>query len=62
MININIDGIDVKADEGMTVLEAAKLININIPTLCYHEDLPAKSVCRVCAVEIDGKKTFTTSM
>ena len=56
MIKVNIDGIDIEVSEGVTILEAAKKINVNIPTLCYHEDLPVKSVCRVCAVEVDGKK------
>ncbi len=56
MINLNIDGIDVQVQEGTTILEAAKLININIPSLCYHEDLTVKSVCRICMVEVNGQK------
>lgn len=56
MVNIKIDGINLKVEEGITILEAAKLVNINIPTLCHHEDLTVKSVCRICVVEVNGQK------
>jgi NADH dehydrogenase/NADH:ubiquinone oxidoreductase subunit G len=56
MVNIKIDGIDLNVEEGITILEAAKLVNINIPTLCHHEDLTVKSVCRICVVEVNGQK------
>ncbi len=52
-ILIQIDGIEVKAAEGMTVLEAAKNAGIFIPTLCHHENLAPYGVCRLCTVEID---------
>jgi len=55
MININIDGIDKQVENGITILEAAKLIHVNIPTLCHHEDLTIKSVCRICVVEVNGQ-------
>ncbi|HPU23160.1 MAG TPA: 2Fe-2S iron-sulfur cluster-binding protein, partial [Candidatus Kapabacteria bacterium] len=38
-LNVNIDGIDVIVEEGTSILDAAKKVNIYIPTLCYHEDL-----------------------
>lgn len=56
MVNINIDGINLNVEEGTTILEAAKLINVNIPTLCHHEDQAVKSVCRICVVEVNGQK------
>lgn len=56
MINLNIDGIDVQVAEGTTILQAAKQIHIDIPTLCHHEDLTVKSVCRICIVEVNGQK------
>lgn len=54
MINLIIDGCPVSVPEGTTVLEAAKKININIPTLCYHEDQKIKAICRICVVEVNG--------
>ena len=52
-IIIQIDGKEVKAAEGMTVLEAAQSAGIFIPTLCHHEKLEPYGVCRLCTVEID---------
>lgn len=52
-IVIQIDGKEVKATEGMTVLEAAQKADIFIPTLCHHEKLAPFGVCRLCTVEID---------
>ena len=60
-IGINIDGIDLSVNEGTTILEAAKKININIPTLCYHPDQKVKGNCRVCIVEVEGQKTFSAA-
>lgn len=51
-VTLNIDGIDVKTEEGTPILEAAKKIGIKIPTLCYHEDLSSYGACRLCSVEI----------
>lgn len=52
MIRLNIDGKDIWAKEGSTVLEAAQLYGINIPTLCYHPILTPHGACRLCSVEI----------
>ena len=51
-ITLKINGKKVKAEEGMTVLEAAKSVGIEIPTLCYHEALKPYGACRLCTVEI----------
>jgi len=51
MVNLKINDIDVNIKEGSTILEAAKKVNIKIPTLCYHEDLCVAGNCRVCVVE-----------
>jgi len=53
-ILLQIDGREVKAKEGMTILEAAQSIGINIPTLCYHEKLEPYGACRICTVEIEA--------
>ncbi len=53
-VNITIDGQNIDVPAGITILEAGRLANIKIPTLCYHEDQTVKSLCRVCVVEIEG--------
>ena len=58
-ILVQIDGKDVKAKEGMTVLEAAQIAGISIPTLCHHEKLEPFGGCRLCIVQVqvgDWKK------
>jgi bidirectional [NiFe] hydrogenase diaphorase subunit len=52
-IIIQIDGKEVKAVEGMTVLEAAQSADIFIPTLCHHEKLEPYGGCRICTVEVE---------
>jgi bidirectional [NiFe] hydrogenase diaphorase subunit len=56
-ILIRIDGKEVKAGEGMTILEAAQKAGIPIPTLCHHEKLEPYGACRICTVEaeMDGR-------
>jgi coenzyme F420-reducing hydrogenase beta subunit len=63
-ITLKIDGLEVKAIEGTAVLDVAKKLGINIPTLCYHPALEAFGACRVCSVEITdkrGRKKIVTS-
>ncbi len=52
-IILQIDGKEVKAKEGMTVLEAAQSANIFIPTLCHNEILEPYGGCRLCTVEVE---------
>jgi len=52
-IRIQIDGKEVQAKEGMTVLAAAQSAGISIPTLCHHEKLEPFGGCRLCIVEVD---------
>lgn len=54
-IVLNIDGKEVKAKAGMTVLEAAQQAGIYIPTLCHHEKLEAFGGCRLCMVEVESR-------
>ncbi len=51
-ILVQIDGKEVEASEGMTVLEAAQGAGISIPTLCHHEKLEPFGGCRLCIVEV----------
>ncbi len=60
-VNLTIDGTKVKANEKMTILEAAKLVGIDIPTLCFLKDVNEVGDCRMCIVEVEGKKGFATS-
>ncbi|MDP1610558.1 MAG: 2Fe-2S iron-sulfur cluster-binding protein [Sulfuritalea sp.] len=54
-IVLNIDGKEVKARPGMTVLQAAQQAGIYIPTLCHHEKLEAFGGCRLCMVEVESR-------
>jgi bidirectional [NiFe] hydrogenase diaphorase subunit len=52
---LQIDGREVKAKEGMTILGAAQSAGIFIPTLCHHEKLEPYGACRICTVEIETR-------
>jgi len=54
MVKLTIDGKEVLAKEGTTILQAARDQGIRIPTLCYHERLNPIGSCRLCVVEISG--------
>jgi NADH dehydrogenase/NADH:ubiquinone oxidoreductase subunit G len=60
-ISININGQPVTARSGMTILEVARENGIDIPTLCYLEDLPPVGACRLCVVEVEGSRTLVGS-
>ncbi len=51
MINLKIDGAPVSVPAGTTILEAARQMNIDIPTLCFLKDINAIGACRICVVE-----------
>ncbi len=51
-----IDGIKVTAPKGTTILEAARMAGIHIPTLCYLKDINAIGACRMCVVEVKGAR------
>jgi len=61
MINLLINDQKVSVQEGTTVLAAAKMLKINIPTLCNHDDLCVAGNCRVCIVEQKGARTLIAS-
>ena len=54
-ILLQIDGREVEAREGMTILEAAQSVGISIPTLCHHEKLEPYGACRICTVEVEAR-------
>jgi formate dehydrogenase alpha subunit len=60
-ITVNIDGQEIKAAPGSSILEVAREAGINIPTLCYHPRLSVVGSCRVCMVAVEGMKGVVPS-
>ena len=60
-LKLNIDGIDVEVEKGTSVLEAARKVNIDIPTLCFLKGINNAGDCRMCLVEIEGRRALTPS-
>ena len=60
-MQLTINGINVEAQEGMTILQAARQNGINIPTLCYLEGVNDIGSCRLCVVEIEGDSILRTA-
>ena len=54
-INVVIDGVKVSVPAGTTILDAARKIQVEIPTLCYHPDLHPRASCGICVVKVGGK-------
>lgn len=61
MISLKINGIDVSAEDGMTVLEAAQSAGIHIPTLCHLKGFAPDGICRMCVVHIEGAPRLMTA-
>jgi len=61
VVKFFIDDIELEVPSGTTILEASKMVNIKIPTLCYHPDLCLAGVCRLCVVEVEGERTLQAS-
>ena len=55
-VNLKINGLNVTAPAGSTILEAAHLAGIRIPTLCWLKDINEIGACRMCVVEVKGAK------
>ena len=60
-INVKINGRDVSAPAGSTILEAAHLAGIKIPTLCFLKEINEIGACRICVVEVKGARTLVAS-
>ncbi|MCL2380210.1 MAG: NADH-dependent [FeFe] hydrogenase, group A6 [Treponema sp.] len=54
MVNIKINGKALQAEDGISILEAAKKVNVKIPTLCYNPNLPPWASCGICIVRTAG--------
>ena len=60
-VTLTIDGIEIKAEKGTTILQAARSAGIDIPTLCFLKEINEVGDCRMCIVEIEGRRGFATS-
>ena len=58
MVDLKIDGRDVRVPEGTTIMDAAKTVGIETPTLCYLKTLTPVNACRVCVVEVEGSRVL----
>ena len=61
MVTLTIDGKTVSVPEGTTILNAAKLAGVDIPTLCYLKDINEISSCRICSVEVAGNEKLVAA-
>ena len=61
MVHLTINGKPVEVGGGATILQAARKINIDIPTLCFLKDINEIGDCRICVVEVEGKRGFATA-
>ena len=57
-ITLNIDGQQVTVDPDTTLLDAAKQIGVDIPTICWHEATTSNALCRTCVVEVEGQRVL----
>lgn len=60
-VKVTIDGTEVKGRDGMTILEAAEQVGIDIPTLCHRPEVTPTGACRICVVEVEGSRTLVGS-
>lgn len=57
-ITLTIDGQEVTTEQGKTLLEVAREMGTEIPTICFHEATTANALCRTCVVEIEGQRVL----
>jgi NADH dehydrogenase/NADH:ubiquinone oxidoreductase subunit G len=57
-ITFSMDGKEITAEDGETLLEAARENGVDIPTICFHEATTANALCRICVVEVEGMRTL----
>ena len=58
IVELTVDGREVRVTEGSTILDACRRLDIETPTLCYGDTLTPVNVCRVCVVEVEGARTL----
>ena len=60
-VNIKINNLPLEVEEGTLLIDAARMLNIDIPHMCYHPDQESKAHCRLCVVEVKGSRNLQTS-
>ncbi len=60
-IKLTIDGQEIEVAPGTTILEAARQLGIDIPTLCHDPELPPNGACRICVVEVEKARALVAS-
>ena len=60
-ITLTIDGHTVQVPAGTTILDAAKTLDQEVPTICYHDHTTANGLCRMCIVEVEGSRVLAPS-
>jgi predicted molibdopterin-dependent oxidoreductase YjgC len=58
MVELTVDGLEVRVTEGSTILDACRRLGVETPTLCYGDTLTPVNVCRVCVVEVEGSRAL----
>lgn len=58
LVDLEVDGREVRVPEGTTILQACRGLGVDTPTLCYLENLTPVNVCRVCVVELEGSRAL----
>lgn len=61
LVTLTIDGQKIQVPAGTTILQAAKQAGIDIPTLCFLKEINEVGDCRMCIVEVEGRRGFATS-
>ena len=61
MVHLKIDQKEVEVPEGTTILEAARSVGIDIPTLCFLKEINEIGDCRICITKVEGRRGFATS-
>ena len=61
MVNVTINGMKISVPQGSTILEAARELGIEIPTLCFMRKKNEIGACRISVVEVKGAKTLVTA-
>jgi NADH dehydrogenase/NADH:ubiquinone oxidoreductase subunit G len=57
-VNLTLDGQEISVEQGKTLLEAAREMGRDVPTICFHEATTANALCRICVVEVEGQRVL----
>ncbi|GAB3213791.1 2Fe-2S iron-sulfur cluster-binding protein [Marinactinospora thermotolerans] len=58
LVDVTVDGQEVRVPEGATIMQACAQTGVSCPTLCYGDTLTPKNACRICVVEVEGARTL----